>query len=140
MVFFIFIVNKQELIHFLPFGKYSNTIYLTIIFFPRFEWTFQMNAIDSRGVRDPELDSTSDLDEPMGSQSADVEAPLTHNSSKSNFFASPESEQVTPDQQLIANSKTPANRGSFKTHVRESSRRTDFFPISYFYSNILFIL
>jgi hypothetical protein len=81
---------------------------------------FQMNAID-RGVRDPDLDSTSDLDEPMGSQSVDVEAPLTHNSSKSNFFASPESEQPTPDQlqqQLISNSKTAANRGSFKTHVR----------------------
>jgi hypothetical protein len=77
-----------------------------------------MNAID-RGVRggDPDLDSTSDLDEPMGSQSADIEAPLTHNSSKSNFFASPESEQPTPDQQLISNNK-PANRGSFKTHVR----------------------
>jgi len=55
-----------------------------------------MNAIErgSRGA-DPDLDSTSDLDEPMGSQSADVEAPLTHNSSKSNFFASPDSEQVS---------------------------------------------
>jgi len=90
-----------------------------------------MNAIDSRGVRDPELDSTSDLDEPMGSQSADVEAPLTHNSSKSNFFASPESEQATPDQQLIANSKTPANRGSFKTHVRENAGELIFPPTSF---------
>ena len=81
-----------------------------------------MSAID-RGVRggDPDLDSTSDLDEPMGSQSADIEAPLTHNSSKSNFFASPESEQPTPDQHLICNNKTPANRGSFKTHVRDPS-------------------
>lgn len=81
-----------------------------------------MNAID-RGVRggaDPDLDSTSDLDEPMGSQSVDVEAPLTHNSSKSNFFASPDSEQVTPEQQLMSNTKSAAaaNRGSFKTHVR----------------------
>ena len=31
-------------------------------------------------------DDTSDMDEPMASQSIDSEAPLTHNSSKSNFF------------------------------------------------------
>lgn len=33
-----------------------------------------------------DMDDGSDLDEPMASQSADSEAPLTHNSSKSNFF------------------------------------------------------
>ena len=85
-----------------------------------------MNAIE-RGVRgggDPDLDSTSDLDEPMGSQSVDVEAPLTHNSSKSNFFASPDSEQATPDQ-LVSNNKNvaAANRGSFKTHVKIPFRK-----------------
>lgn len=79
----------------------------------------RMNPIERGGHGDPDLDSHSDLDEPMGSQSADVEAPLTHNSSKSNFFASPDSDQ--PDQQIISNSlTTTANRGSFKTHVRDS--------------------
>ena len=31
-------------------------------------------------------DDVSDMDEPMASQSNDAEAPLTHNTSKSNFF------------------------------------------------------
>ena len=44
-------------------------------------------------------DPDDDLDEPMASQSADSEAPLTHNSSKNNFF--PNDEQMT-------------SRGSFK--------------------------
>ena len=51
-----------------------------------------------------------ELDEPMASQSVDSEAPLTHNSSKSNFFASPDEQ---PSTQVI----TSAPRGSFKNSV-----------------------
>ena len=50
-----------------------------------------------------------DLDEPMASQSVDSEAPLTHNSSKSNFFASPDEPPTTQ----VMNSA----RGSFKNSV-----------------------
>ena len=71
-----------------------------------------MAQID-RGA-DTEIDSTSDLDEPMASQSVDSEAPLTHNSSKNNFFASPDNE--TPAERM--NSSMANARGSFKTHVR----------------------
>lgn len=58
----------------------------------------QMNVVDRSDIDD-------DLDEPMASQSVDSEAPLTHNSSKSNFFASPD--------------EPPMNsaRGSFKNSV-----------------------
>jgi len=60
----------------------------------------RMNVVDGRDIDD-------DLDEPMASQSVDSEAPLTHNSSKSNFFASPDEQ---PSTQVI----TSAPRGSFK--------------------------
>ena len=62
-----------------------------------------MNVVDGRDIDD-------DLDEPMASQSVDSEAPLTHNSSKSNFFASPDEQ---PSTQVI----TSAPRGSFKNSV-----------------------
>jgi len=68
-----------------------------------------MNQIERGNRDDPDIDSHSDLDEPMGSQSADAEAPLTHTLSKSNFFASPETEK--------AGTVTWAGRGSFKTQV-----------------------
>ena len=56
-----------------------------------------------------ELDDQSDLDDgPMASQSADVEAPLTHNSSKNNFYPSSGDEQ---QQQQPSRQKS---RGSFK--------------------------
>ena len=61
-----------------------------------------MNVVDGRDIDD-------DLDEPMASQSVDSEAPLTHNSSKSNFFASPDEQ---PSTQVIATA-----RGSFKNSV-----------------------
>ena len=61
-----------------------------------------MNMTD-RGEMD------DDLDEPMASQSVDSEAPLTHNSSKSNFFASPDEPPTTQ----VMNSA----RGSFKNSV-----------------------
>ena len=48
-----------------------------------------------------------ELDEPMASQSVDSEAPLTHNSSKNNFFASPD--EQPPGTQAMA-----VPRGSFK--------------------------
>ena len=51
----------------------------------------------------------SDLDEPMASQSADVEAPLTHNSSKNNFFAPEDNNTAT-----AANAQQTQGRGSFK--------------------------
>eukprot|EP00095_Tigriopus_kingsejongensis_P007921 maker-scaffold1210_size55525-snap-gene-0.22 protein:Tk07921 transcript:maker-scaffold1210_size55525-snap-gene-0.22-mRNA-1 annotation:"palmitoyltransferase zdhhc5" len=56
-----------------------------------------------------EMDDQSDLDEPMASQSADSEAPLTHNSSKNNFFPH-------PGPEVLNESSVP--RGSFKN--RES--------------------
>jgi hypothetical protein len=71
-----------------------------------------MNQIERGSRGDPDVDSHSDLDEPMGSQSADAEAPLTHNSSKSNFFASPESDQAGAISWAAS-----VNRGSFKTQV-----------------------
>ena len=54
-------------------------------------------------------DMDDDLDEPMASQSLDAEAPLTHNSSKNNFFASPDEQ---PTAQVISTA-----RGSFKNAV-----------------------
>ena len=51
-----------------------------------------------------------ELDEPMASQSVDSEAPLTHNSSKNNFFAS-------PDEQPPGNPVMAVPRGSFKNTV-----------------------
>ena len=63
---------------------------------------FQMNMVDRNDIDD-------DLDEPMASQSVDSEAPLTHNSSKNNFFASPDEQ---PTAQVINTA-----RGSFKNTV-----------------------
>ncbi len=60
-----------------------------------------MNVVDARDLDD-------DMDEPMASQSVDSEAPLTHNSSKNNFFASPDD----PPQAAIV-----GGRGSFKNAV-----------------------
>ena len=51
-----------------------------------------------------------ELDEPMASQSVDSEAPLTHNSSKNNFFAS-------PDEQPPSTQSMGVPRGSFKNTV-----------------------
>ena len=63
----------------------------------------KMNMVDRNDIDD-------DLDEPMASQSVDAEAPLTHNSSKNNFFASPDEQ---PTAQVINTA-----RGSFKNAVR----------------------
>jgi len=60
----------------------------------------QMNMVDRNEIDD-------ELDEPMASQSVDSEAPLTHNSSKNNFFASPD--EQPPGTQAMA-----VPRGSFK--------------------------
>lgn len=54
-------------------------------------------------------DMDDDLDEPMASQSVDSEAPLTHNSSKNNFFASPDE---TPSGPMIGQQQPRG--GSFK--------------------------
>ena len=62
----------------------------------------KMNMVDRSDLDD-------DLDEPMASQSVDSEAPLTHNSSKNNFFASPDE---APPQMMGS-----APRGSFKNTV-----------------------
>jgi len=60
----------------------------------------QMNMVDRNEMDD-------ELDEPMASQSVDSEAPLTRNSSKNNFFAS-------PDEQPPSTQSMGAPRGSFK--------------------------
>jgi len=60
----------------------------------------QMNMVDRNEMDD-------ELDEPMASQSVDSEAPLTHNSSKNNFFAS-------PDEQPPSTQSMGVPRGSFK--------------------------
>ena len=62
-----------------------------------------MNMVDRNEMDD-------ELDEPMASQSVDSEAPLTHNSSKNNFFASPD--EQPPGTQAMA-----VPRGSFKNTV-----------------------
>lgn len=66
-----------------------------------------MNRSGNSGL-DPE--DSSDLDEPMASQSADIEgAPLTHNSSKNNFF--------NPEEMNASGGTVSAGtqvRGSFK--------------------------
>ena len=56
-------------------------------------------------------DMDDELDEPMASQSVDSEAPLTHNSSKNNFFAS-------PDEAPQGGPVVSVPRGSFKNTVR----------------------
>ena len=48
------------------------------------------------------------MDEPMASQSADSEAPLTHNSSKNNFFAMEE------QQGMLQGAAAANSRGSLK--------------------------
>ncbi len=63
-----------------------------------------MNAVGGRDIDE-------DLDDPMTSQSRDViETSMTHNSSKNNFYISPDE----PPQAVLGN---PA-RGSFKNAVR----------------------
>ena len=72
-----------------------------------------MNMVDHHnGIDD-------DLDEPMASQSVDSEAPLTHNSSKNNFFASPEEQ---PGSAQVMTSNAPP-RGSFKNSVSTFANR-----------------
>ena len=67
-----------------------------------------MNQSGTSGL-DPE--DSSDLDEPMASQSADIEgAPLTHNSSKNNFF-NPEEMNTASSSTVSAGTQV---RGSFK--------------------------
>ena len=62
--------------------------------------------------------NTSDLDEPMGSQSADVEPPLTHNSSKSNFFSPAYENHEIP----AANNQPPPNNARHSAKVIYSSK------------------
>ena len=63
----------------------------------------------------------SDMDEPMpGSQSIDSEAPLTHNSSKSNFFA------VTPSNGAGNENETQTSLN----HSQPSSLRTNTVSVS----------
>lgn len=71
-----------------------------------------------------------ELDEPMASQSVDSEAPLTHNSSKNNFFASPD--EQPPGTQAMA-----VPRGSFKNTVYFCYL---FIPITTYFLFILFSL
>ena len=52
------------------------------------------------------------MDEPMASQSADSEAPLTHNSSKNNFFAMEE------QQGMLQGAGAANSRGSLKVMKR----------------------
>ena len=60
-------------------------------------------------------DDSSDMDEPMASQSADSEAPLTHNSSKNNFFPLSGSASGDEQQGMLMSTGTGAPaRGSFK--------------------------
>ena len=74
-------------------------------------------------------DIDDDVDEPMASQSVDSEAPLTHNSSKNNFFASPDE---TPGPMIGQG----APRGSFKNTVITTKKMHHFyyyFDMIYFY-------
>ena len=67
----------------------------------------------------------SDMDEPMpGSQSIDSEAPLTHNSSKSNFFA------VTPSNGAGPDNETQPSLSHSQTTVQPSSLRTNTISVS----------
>ena len=66
-------------------------------------------------INNRDMDDGSDLEEPMASQSADVEGPLPHNSSKSNFFSGDE-----------AQSQQTKPRGSFKN--RESPNYNKQYP------------
>lgn len=68
--------------------------------------------VDHRGEMD------DDLDEPMASQSVDSEAPLTHNSSKNNFFASPDE---TPSGPMIGQQQPPRG-GSFKNAAQAAGK------------------
>ncbi len=77
-----------------------------------------------------EMDDGSDLDEPMASQSADSEAPLTHNSSKSNFFPGNSSGSDNERSGMLANNAaTNTTRGSFK-NTRGDSYNTSKYPSS----------
>ena len=70
-------------------------------------------TLNNRGEVDGD---SSDMEEPMASQSADVEAPLTHNSSKNNFFPAEEANSGPPVS-TTASAATQA-RGSFKVIKR----------------------
>ena len=61
-------------------------------------------------------DHGSDMDEPMASQSADSEAPLTHNSSKNNFFAMEE------QQGMLQGAGAASSRGSLKVMRRKNGK------------------
>jgi hypothetical protein len=69
--------------------------------------------------REVEDMNESDMDEPMpGSQSIDSEAPLTHNSSKSNFFAVTQSNGVGNDNETsLSHSQTAIQPSSLRTNT-----------------------
>ena len=76
---------------------------------------------------------SSDMDEPMASQSADSEAPLTHNSSKNNFFAMGADEQQ--GMQLLNNAgaaPTGTSRGSFKVCLHSDGDFNNWYTTSLF--------
>ena len=75
--------------------------------------------------REVEDMNESDMDEPMpGSQSIDSEAPLTHNSSKSNFFAG------TPSNGAGNENESQQNLSHSQTVVQPTSLRANTMAIS----------
>ena len=75
--------------------------------------------------REVEDMNESDMDEPMpGSQSIDSEAPLTHNSSKSNFFA------VTQSNGVGNENDTQTSLSHSQTGIQPSSLRTNTVSVS----------
>ena len=75
--------------------------------------------------REVEDMNESDMDEPMpGSQSIDSEAPLTHNSSKSNFFAG------TPSNGVVSENETQPSLSHSQTAIQPSSLRTNAVSVS----------
>ena len=75
--------------------------------------------------REVEDMNASDMDEPMpGSQSIDSEAPLTHNSSKSNFFA------VTPSNGVDNDNETQTSMTHPHSAMQPSSLRGNTVAVS----------
>ena len=58
---------------------------------------------------DKDGEDASDLDEPMASQSIDSEAPLTHNTSKSNFFTLPDDPNAIIQGQRVSSIQQAAS-------------------------------
>ena len=76
---------------------------------------------------EPEVEdlNESDMDEPMpGSQSIDSEAPLTHNSSKSNFFA------VTPSSGVGNENDSNPSLSHSQPAIQPSSLRVNTVSVS----------